>query len=117
MRQEALLPEVSRDNTRVDSVDSVDPVDSVPSYETLRSAMDAFFEQLNQYKKAAYAARVEKRALSGAQAPAVATVNPHIMFSTVDRPNPQTSSLYHTRYTPTVWYDNGHRQDPPPIMR
>ena len=43
-------------------------------------------------------------------------VKSHIMFSTVDRPNPQSLSSYRPRYTPTVWLDAGHEQEPPDIM-
>ncbi|KAF9995056.1 hypothetical protein BGZ80_007619, partial [Entomortierella chlamydospora] len=91
-------------------------VDSTPSYATLRIAINAFYEQFNQRKKAEYAAREAKRVLSGAQTSVTATVKSHVMFSTIDRPSPHAPSSYHPRYTPTVWHDAGHQQEPPPIM-
>ncbi|KAG0294738.1 hypothetical protein BGZ98_001649 [Dissophora globulifera] len=86
------------------------------TYGALSKRMDQFNVAFDAHKKKAYETRVVKRILSGAPVSATATVDCHIILSTIDRLSSQTSSLYHPRYTPAVWYDNGHRQDLPSVM-
>ncbi|KAG0098493.1 hypothetical protein BGZ93_011315 [Podila epicladia] len=89
--------------------------DTIPSYLALRSRMDQFKARFAEHTKAAYEARVAKRAQNAAQSLPPAEKKPRNIFATIDKPGPVRPDKYHPRYTPKVRYDPIKEQAPPLI--